>query len=591
MKDVTEFLARADACRRAYDLHGAASAYAGAWDHLPRFSGLRAAQIRKWEGNIALWQGDFGKAEQSYQDALGLLAGLDPSGTEAHVEEIRCLADLGQLDQQRGRRTSALDLLTRALDLGPHNDDADRIRLVMAEILASRSGGTVEAGSIIEHVKCRRREWGAVGLEARLEQAQGLLAASLDDYVAARVHFDRAVELSVQSGDTLLRVRNTHNQAALLLSRGAPGQAQQLLADVVEFYDSRGFTGLALAAWTDLGIVELALGALDQATSIFMRVDSEYEAAIECDPRARARSLDGWANVHQARGELEEAASKHARALGWLEVAEAREAADRGRPDGSWNLRDRATLLEHLATDHLLTHRLRYVQRARDLLLESARLLADQPGAETQAAHCQANLGVAHAQLGELPKAKECFTQACKHFRTTGRLLEQVAASHNLGCTIALMSQDDPVGLNDALGLLIPAALVRDSVRFTLSLSDQRKQWWQREAAASLAESLRIAARVGDPHLVTELILVFRLPGSLEVVKSEDHPSVWFTALPSQPVALETNAALRLVHGPRLGLPGRIALEAYLDQAREQYGRDVRTLSVATIAGQPAWRG
>lgn len=586
MNETVEFIARAERCLSEYDLAGATSAYRDAWECLEDPFGLDAARIRKGEANVALLRGEYDSAEEGYRETRERLAALAQSDPAVRTEVMRCAADEGQLNLQRGRLTSASVQLGEALDLQGSGEDADRVRLMLAELHNMRPEGREEATALIEDVKAR---WlgrpTPPDLAARLHEAQGLLFAALGEHGLALAEFEGVPEVLGTHRDALLRARSSQNRASVLLASGDPGQAGQLVTQALKFYNDRGFWGLGLSARTDEGMVKLALGDREGASKSFCLADSKHEETREFDPRERARNLDGWGNALQASGDLEDAAAKHRAALEYIDKAEQQEKEDgwQGEP---WGRVDRARVLTHLATDHLLTYRLRYVRRAKRLIVEARDLLTGLPGTEVDSARCLANLGVVCALLGDLPEAEQCLEEASRCFGLNGRLLEQAATNHNWGCVIAQSADGDSGQLNKALDLLVPAALIRDSVRFALESSGQREQWWEAQATASVTECLRVARQTNDSKLITDLILVFRLPGPVSFSGGDDRPHTWFTALYSEPMVLGPDVLLKLTRGPRIRVPaGRVALEPYIDRAELEYHREVRTDSVAVIAG------
>ncbi len=601
MNELEAALARATRHRRSYDLSQAVKLYQEALDLVPDVdsSGLEAARITKWLGNIALWQGALVVADLRYAAAVEMLEGMGSSDTAVRLELLRCRANIAQVEDLRGRLGSARQYLVAALELDLQHEDADRVRLQLAEFQLRRKVDLVTPQRLIAQVE--DNPTGLLrpnDLVARLHQVRGLLYAAQGKPGPALDEFDAVDQELGPNGDALLRAGNRHNRAAVLLTRGDVGGADRLLAEVLLFYQERGFAILRRAVRTDQAAVQLALGNPLAADKIFREVEVEYAGTPGHDLRARAYNMNGWGNAYQAREELHRAAECHTRALRWLSEAETLDMGG-STPGASRQAGvDRAQVLMNLATDHLLTYRLRYVKRARQLLDEAAQLFDGETGSPIDTGRRLTNLGVACALLGDLGAAQANFEAAATCF-TGGGVLERVTANHNRGCLLALTSGQDAVGLRKALELLIPAALVRDSVRYTLDSSDLRKRWWERQATASLAESLRVAAMIPDAQLIVELILMFRLPGSLQVevgnapppearlaAIGNEHPTHWFTSLPKEAAAFEPEPTLKLAHGPRIQAPsGTEALAHYLDLVEVQYERTVRTESVVRIAG------
>jgi tetratricopeptide (TPR) repeat protein len=617
--DVAYQTRAAELCLRECDLVGACRALTSAWQGLDDQWGLWAARIRKLEGNLAVVLGAYDEAEEAYRHSLEILAAMDCSLSDVRSEVVRCESDQGQLDLRRGRLTSAWIHLRRVLSLQSVGEEADRARLLLALVHLVRPGGNKYACQLVDQVASRSSGSPLSELTVRVHEVRGLLLAALSKYDESLCEFEVVDRLVRQRADALMLARNQQNRASVLLAKGEPGAAQEELRRALSFYGrhashescgrhkSHDFRAAEAVARTGEGMVKLALGAWEDAARLFAAVDEQYEESGDFDPREKARNLDGWGSANQLTARstgafsrlgvgsdefdpykrvrnLEIAAARHSAALALLNTVDAQEKHDgwNGEP---WTQADRVRFLTHLATDHLMTYRVRYVRRAKALMMEADGLLSGSVSTDVEVARCRTNLGVACALLGDFDDAEVWFRQASKSFDQRGTLLEQLAANHNLGCVLA-RSTSDGERLKEALELLVPAALVRDSVRFDLPSSSQRSQWWGRQAVASISEALSAARDAMNAQLVADLILAFRLPGPMELGDLEDRPSVWITPPPSEPAALDPDTAVVLARGPRICTPtGRVVLKDYLELAGTQYHVEVRTGSMVAIAG------
>jgi hypothetical protein len=74
--------------------------------------------------------------------------------------------------------------------------------------------------------------------------------------------------------------------------------------------------------------------------------------------------------------------------------------------------------------------------------------------------------------------------------------------------------------LEESLNLTIEAALSLDRARFRLERLDDRQRWFQAYARSTMDLALEVAAELGRPHLISDLIATWRTVGTLDVPRT-----------------------------------------------------------------------
>lgn len=74
--------------------------------------------------------------------------------------------------------------------------------------------------------------------------------------------------------------------------------------------------------------------------------------------------------------------------------------------------------------------------------------------------------------------------------------------------------------LEESLNLTIEAALSLDRARFRLERLDDRQRWFQIHAQSTMDLALEVAAELGRPHLISDLIATWRTVGTLDVPRT-----------------------------------------------------------------------
>ena len=141
-------------------------------------------------------------------------------------------------------------------------------------------------------------------------------------------------------------------------------------------------------------------------------------------------------------------------------------------------------------------------------------------------ASCLRLIGAGRSATGDLNGAVEAYQQAQDLYRQVGqperateinvplaRVLKRKAATlDSIFERLAL--------LEESLNLTIEAALSLDRARFRLDRLDDRQRWFQAYARSTMDLALEVAAELGRPHLISDLIATWRTVGTLDVPRT-----------------------------------------------------------------------
>ena len=141
-------------------------------------------------------------------------------------------------------------------------------------------------------------------------------------------------------------------------------------------------------------------------------------------------------------------------------------------------------------------------------------------------ASCLRSIGGGRSATGDLNGAVEAYQQAQDLYRQVGqperateinvplaRVLKRKAATlDSIFERLAL--------LEESLNLTIEAALSLDRARFRLERLDDRQRWFQAHARSTMDLALEVAAELGRPHLISDLIATWRTVGTLDVPRT-----------------------------------------------------------------------
>jgi tetratricopeptide (TPR) repeat protein len=145
-----------------------------------------------------------------------------------------------------------------------------------------------------------------------------------------------------------------------------------------------------------------------------------------------------------------------------------------------------------------------------------------------QVATCNANLGNVYRARGQYEDAKQAYAAAVAVFPRHGVWETATRCDLNRG-DLFLQERNHPGGhgrrevlARQALGLIVPTVLALDAGRFQFATTANRVRWAQTHVAAGFNIALRLAAELGDPTLLTNLIETSKTFGRLNLLERGD---------------------------------------------------------------------
>ena len=141
-------------------------------------------------------------------------------------------------------------------------------------------------------------------------------------------------------------------------------------------------------------------------------------------------------------------------------------------------------------------------------------------------ASCLRSIGNGRSATGDLNGAVEAYQQAQDLYRQVGQ--PERATEINVPLARALKRKAAAIDsiferlalLEESLNLTIEAALSLDRARFRLERLDDRQRWFQAHARSTMDLALEVAAELGRPHLISDLIATWRTVGTLDVPRT-----------------------------------------------------------------------
>ena len=141
-------------------------------------------------------------------------------------------------------------------------------------------------------------------------------------------------------------------------------------------------------------------------------------------------------------------------------------------------------------------------------------------------ASCLRSIGNGRSATGDLNGAVEAYQQAQDLYRQVGQ--PERATEINVPLARALKRKAATLDsiferlalLEESLNLTIEAALSLDRARFRLDRLDDRQRWFQAHARSTMDLALDVAAELGRPHLISDLIATWRTVGTLDVPRT-----------------------------------------------------------------------
>ena len=141
-------------------------------------------------------------------------------------------------------------------------------------------------------------------------------------------------------------------------------------------------------------------------------------------------------------------------------------------------------------------------------------------------ASCLRSIGNGRSATGDLNGAVEAYQQAQDLYRQVGQpegaMEINVPLARVLKRKAATLDSifERLVLLEESLNLTIEAALSLDRARFRLERLDDRQRWFQIHAQSTMDLALEVAAELGRPHLISDLIATWRTVGTLDVPRT-----------------------------------------------------------------------
>lgn len=225
---------------------------------------LRARALRSL-GNVAFSRGRYQEAEARLEESV-----KEALATGVTDEVLKGYLDLGNLFIGRGDYPKALEhFLKCATGFGPADQPIVQVNL-------------------------------------------GVAYAHLGEPARSRAHFEQAIELAHQTGQSRTRAYALSNLADLLVQEGELSRAREACFEAIELLGGlEDRVGLS-AAYANLGAVERRRGALDEAESALKR-SLELLEGLEV-PRSTATRLAEYAELLKARGDTEGARREYEKA-------------------------------------------------------------------------------------------------------------------------------------------------------------------------------------------------------------------------------------------------------------------------------------
>ena len=429
-------------------------------------------------GVEAFRRGDYSEALSSFESALSLYRGLP--GTER--DQSGCLNNSGIALGKSGDWRGALERYERALSLyrglpGTERDQADCLN---NSGIALRESGDWR-GALERYERALSLYRGLPGTErnqADCLYSSGVALGELGDLRGALERYERALALYQELPDS---------ESAQAKCLNNSGVALEKLGDwrgALERYER------ALSLYRGLPGTERDQADCLNNSGVALKKLGDWRGALERYERALA--LLDQHTPEADRIEIERTGARCVRSIGVCLV----------------NLNE-AVFPDHFTRALNVFRRPEHVDHTKD----------DQ-------ASCLRSIGGGRSATGDLNGAVEAYQQAQDLYRQVGqperateinvplaRVLKRKAATlDSIFERLAL--------LEESLNLTIEAALSLDRARFRLERLDDRQRWFQAHARSTMDLALEVAAELGRPHLISDLIATWRTVGTLDVPRT-----------------------------------------------------------------------
>ena len=301
-----------------------------------------------------------------------------------------------------------------------------------------------------------------------------------------------------ESGD--LRGALERFDRALVLCRGVPGTER----DQADFLFNSG------NALSELGDLRGALGRYERASALFQGIPGGECDHARCllNSGVALGKLGDWRGAMRIFERALKPLNQHILEVDWIEVERIGACCVQGIGACLFNLNE-AVFPDHFARALEVFQRPEHVDHTK----------ADQ-------ASCLRSIGNGRSATGDLNGAVEAYQQAQDLYRQVGQpegateinvplarvLKRRAAAIDSIFERLAL--------LEESLNLTVEAALSLDRARFRLDRLDDRQRWFQAHARSTMDLALEVAAELGRPHLISDLIATWRTVGTLDVPRT-----------------------------------------------------------------------
>jgi class 3 adenylate cyclase/tetratricopeptide (TPR) repeat protein len=379
-------------------------------------------RVYESRGDIYRLIGQYEKALESYQEALGYQPPTADQVANIHLRIARTWEEQGQYD----KAMQHLDLARSTLSEAPVTSEMARIYSTMGWV-AMRQGSyeqslqlCAQAMSIINTLS---DDDTGHRIEARLHHTLGSIDWRRGDYGQAVAHFQMCIEMWESIGDLYEIGRSYNNLAAVYWSQSNYDLAAQYIHESLKISQKIGFTYATAMYYNNLGVVYYALGD-------YPRAIEHYERSLEI--RKEIGDLLGIADVYNNLGEVHHSLGDHQQSIHYLQDA----------VELFTEIGDQTALIEPyklLAGVELELHNLSEALEYCQLLLEIAREIGNR---EYE--------GVAYRLLGRIYRADDKLEEAKRHLQnsvetlaTVGNRLELGKSHYELGITLSAMGLGD----------------------------------------------------------------------------------------------------------------------------------------------------
>ena len=470
-------------------------------------------------GNALSELGDLRGALERYDRALALCRGVP--GTERN--QAYCLYNSGNALKRLGDLRGALERYDRALVLyrGVPGTERNQTYCLFNSGFALEESGDLR-GALERFDRALVLHRGVPGTERNQADClfkSGNALKRLGDLRGALERYDRALALYrgvpgternqayclfnsgfalEESGD--LRGALERFDRALVLCRGVPGTER----DQADFLFNSG------NALSELGDWRGALGRYERASALFQGIPGGECDHARClfNSGVALGKLGDWRGAMRIFERALKPLNQHILEVDWIEVERIGACCVQGIGACLFNLNE-AVFPDHFARALEVFQRPEHVDHTK----------ADQ-------ASCLRSIGNGRSATDDLNGAVEAYQQAQDLYRQVGQperateinvplarvLKRKAAAIDSVFERLAL--------LEESLNLTVEAALSLDRARFRLDRLDDRQRWFQAHARSTMDLALEVAAELGRPHLISDLIATWRTVGTLDVPRT-----------------------------------------------------------------------